>query len=208
MRQPLWSRRRRDADDARPGTDGPPTDGAEATTEAGDAPPTGGRVDAGPSEIRARLHMAGTPVDDPADPGGDDPDGGPAPADRQAAYAAWAERMRSHKKDKLAGIVPDPDDDADEPPPTSPYWDPANLFDSDGDRGPADPVRMGNTELFALLELSEGASMDEVHRAYRRLAKTHHPDRWVGASPEVRAQHQATMALIAEAHSELRRRLG
>ncbi|MFB9315647.1 DnaJ domain-containing protein [Nocardioides plantarum] len=41
---------------------------------------------------------------------------------------------------------------------------------------------MERTEALAVLELAEGASIDDVRKAYRRLATQHHPD--AGGSPE------------------------
>ena len=52
----------------------------------------------------------------------------------------------------------------------------------------------------------EGATSADLQGAFRRLAKEHHPDRWHDAPSDVRAEHEAHMALITEAHRELRRR--
>lgn len=127
--------------------------------------------------------------------------------DRAAAYAAWADRMKSHKKQKLADITPDADADADpDDRPFSPYWDNATLFQPAPEEG-SDPTLMETKQLYAILEVPEGSDLKEIQGAYRRLAKEHHPDRWTSASAELKAEHEEKMALIAEAHSELRRRL-
>jgi hypothetical protein len=130
----------------------------------------------------------------------------PPDVDKQAAYAAWAERMRGHKKAKLAGLDPDPSDAESRRGPSSPYWDASTLFASvDGDQ-PTDPALMATRDLLAVLELDEGAGASDLQAAYRRLAKEHHPDRWYDSTPEVRSAHETRMALITEAHRELKRR--
>src|SRR5690606_19581022 len=141
---------------------------------------------------------------DPLTPPVEPPDGAGV-ADRQAAYAAWAERMRNHKKAKLAGLTPDPEP-GPRPAPTSPYWDAANLFAPADEPEPTDPAQMTTRELLALLELEEGATEADLQAAFRRLAKEHHPDRWFDSPPEVRREHEDRMALVTEAHRELRRR--
>jgi hypothetical protein len=134
--------------------------------------------------------------------GGVPDDDGP---DKQAAYAAWAERMRTHKKSKLADLAPTIEEGAARPP-LSPYWDSSTLFSTADDDAPTDPALMATRDLLAVLELSEDADVSDLQGAFRRLAKEHHPDRWHDAPPDVRGEHESRMALITEAHRELRRR--
>jgi hypothetical protein len=186
VKQPLWQRRRSAQADK------------DAATRADDAPKEkdGREGKRQPSDIRARLReienesRAAPPADEAT------------ATNRQAAYAAWADRMRSHKRDKLADITPEPGAKT-----TSPYWDSSTLFaQPDPDAKPAADL-LATDELLGVLGLAPGADTAEVQAAFRRLAKEHHPDRWHNAEPEIRAEHEAHMALIVEAHRELRRRM-
>lgn len=201
MKEPLWQRRRN-----RQAKDGAGDDGAESVAES-PSPPASPR---NPAEIRARLRdSSNTRLTDVA--GSDDPvvatDDEADPA-RQAAYAAWADRMKSHKKDKLADIPPDvdPDQEVSRAAP-SVYWDASNLFQPAPEEVRADPSMMETRQLLGILEVTDGSDERELQLAYRRLAKEHHPDRWQAASPEEQAEHQERMALISEAYSEIRRRM-
>jgi len=203
VKEPLWQRRRRRQTEDR--SDGSGDQQRETATR-----PAAPRD---PAEIRARLRdSTSTRLDDLAGFGpsggvqgqggeGADEDG----TDRAAAYAAWADRMKSHKKQKLADITPDPEPDTDDRP-FSPYWDNATLFQPAPEES-TDATLMETKQLYAILEVPEGSDLKEIQGAYRRLAKEHHPDRWTSAPPELQAEHEEKMALIAEAHSELRRRL-
>lgn len=55
---------------------------------------------------------------------------------------------------------------------------------------------------YAVLEISPGASREDIKQAYHRLAKLHHPDRWSGkaVSPEELHQHQETFKNITVAY--------
>jgi DnaJ-class molecular chaperone len=54
------------------------------------------------------------------------------------------------------------------------------------------------------LDLREGANLDDVSRAYKQLAKQHHPDRFVEADEDTRRFHQERMACINQAYRTLR----
>ena len=48
---------------------------------------------------------------------------------------------------------------------------------------------------FAILEITSDATPDEVHSAYRRLAKAFHPDRYGGDSEPFQQIHEAYSVL-------------
>jgi DnaJ like chaperone protein len=48
--------------------------------------------------------------------------------------------------------------------------------------------------------LSEGASVDEIRAAYRRLAKARHPDRFARLGPAAQATATAAFRRLQEAH--------
>jgi hypothetical protein len=217
VKQPLWQRLRRDradraarsdrveaddgpADRAVP-TDTTPTD----TTPTGDPPAEDERphvVDA--HEIRSRLHAGSSRRV------GEGNGSGPTVSDRQATYAAWAERLKSHKKTKLAGLDVEADPaPEEEPAPATPsaHWASENLFEESrrADEG-SEPELMSNRELLGVLGLTESASSDDVHAAYRTLAKEHHPDRWTSADEQVRKDHREQMLRGSAAYRTLRER--
>ena len=55
----------------------------------------------------------------------------------------------------------------------------------------------------ATLGLEDGASLDEIRQAYRRLAKIHHPDRYETLGPEAVKVANVTFARINEAYEYL-----
>lgn len=63
-------------------------------------------------------------------------------------------------------------------------------------------------DAWAVLGLQAGASWTDVASAHKRLAKKHHPDRLVDASPAEREASEAAMRDINVAYSVLRRLLG
>jgi hypothetical protein len=200
VKEPLWQRRR----NRRP----PEEVGGEGASDR-DERPAAPAPPRNPAEIRARLRdSTNTRLDEVTAASGVDDDGEADP-ERQAAYAAWAERMRGHKKAKLADITPepDPDESASKSQP-SVYWDASALFQPAPEEVTPDPTMMETRELLAILEVVDGADERAMQLAYRRLAKEHHPDRWQSAPDDVRAEHEERMALIAEAYSELKRRIG
>jgi DnaJ-domain-containing protein 1 len=114
----------------------------------------------------------------------------------QADYQAWRDRMRS-KAERNKGLFTAPEA---EPAPrlNSAYWDPESLFQDDG------TVDVRTDNHYAVLDLRDGASPDEIAHAYRNLAKLHHPDRWVGADAETRQHHEDCMRAVNEAYHALR----
>jgi DnaJ-domain-containing protein 1 len=78
-----------------------------------------------------------------------------------------------------------------------------------GDRdGSDDAVRGGKSNPYVVLGLPDSASWEQISTAHRRLAKLHHPDRLLDATPEKRKQSEAQMRELNIAYSELRRRRG
>src|SRR5215204_3749648 len=55
------------------------------------------------------------------------------------------------------------------------------------------------------LGVSKGAGVEEISAAYRRLARTHHPDKVANLKPEVREYSEQRMKEINAAYSELKR---
>ena len=51
---------------------------------------------------------------------------------------------------------------------------------------------------------SENSKRNEIAAAYRRLAKEHHPDRFMMADPETQAFHEAEMRRVIDAYEALR----
>lgn len=66
-----------------------------------------------------------------------------------------------------------------------------------------DPV-----DAWEVLGLEPGASWEQITAAHRRLAKRHHPDRLLAASPEEQAASEAAMRDVNVAYSVLRRMTG
>ena len=59
------------------------------------------------------------------------------------------------------------------------------------------------TSAYALLELADGAGADEVKRAYRRLARTLHPDVHPNASPDELRELERRFAAVTAAYRRL-----
>jgi hypothetical protein len=55
------------------------------------------------------------------------------------------------------------------------------------------------------LGVSKGAGLEEISAAYRKLARTHHPDKVANLKPEVREYSEQRMKEINAAYSELKR---
>jgi DnaJ-domain-containing protein 1 len=123
--------------------------------------------------------------------GASDGDGAP-----RADYSAWRERMRS-KSQRNRTLFSEAEAEA-EPAPRSTYWDAESLFRD------SDVVEAADTDHLAVLDLREGATQGEILRAYRNLAKLHHPDRYAEADAETRQYHDDCMRAINEAYAALR----
>ncbi len=139
-------------------------------------------------ENLSRLSETGT------SPEGDDPD------PRVEHYSDWAERLRAKRRRPTA--------DSDGAPAPS-HWSTNALFeesrrveDEERHGGRANPWRV--TELLAVLDLREGATASDINTAYRRLAKGHHPDRFVEADADVQEFHADKMSEIIRAYQALK----
>ena len=88
------------------------------------------------------------------------------------------------------------------------YWSTEALFEDSRRLAREEGLSRGNPwvvrELLAVFDLSEGATSAEISGAYRRLAKQHHPDRFMEADPETRAFHEAEMRRVIDAYEALR----
>jgi len=120
---------------------------------------------------------------------------------RAERYSEWAERMRQRR---CPGTAAEPATDAAAS--TAGYWSSEALFaDSrrlEQEEPRENPWRV--RQLLAVFDLAEGATPAEVGSAYRRLAKQHHPDRYISADPDTQAFHAEHMRRIIDAYHELR----
>ena len=57
---------------------------------------------------------------------------------------------------------------------------------------------------YRILGLKDGASQEEIKKAYRQLAKEHHPDKFVNASDSEKKYHEDKMKEINEAYENLK----
>lgn len=119
-------------------------------------------------------------------------------------YALWQQRMRD-KRERTRALVDGPGID---PAAGRTHWSTEALYAEsrlvEEQESVSRPNPWRTRELLSTLDLTEGASLDDVSLAYRRLAKTHHPDRFVGASDEVRDFHAKKMLDINAAYSSLK----
>ncbi len=78
-----------------------------------------------------------------------------------------------------------------------------NVDDDSVDAGAFDP-----DDPYVVLGVPASASWEQIVSSHRRLAKLHHPDRLLEASPEDKEASADRMAEINLAYAELRRRRG
>ena len=57
---------------------------------------------------------------------------------------------------------------------------------------------------YRILGLKDGASQEEIKKAYHQLAKEHHPDKFVNASDSDKKYHESKMKEINEAYENLK----
>ena len=68
---------------------------------------------------------------------------------------------------------------------------------------PSDALAMTREKALRMFGVDEGASQDEIHKAYRRLAKARHPDRYARLGPAAQATATAAFTRVQEAYSLL-----
>jgi DnaJ-domain-containing protein 1 len=161
--------------------------------------------------MRAQVdhHADGSPVDAPNP--WRDPEhtlsqlgGSFAPTDdaRAERYSEWAERMRQRRRPAGGPGATEPDGAAA----TAGYWSSEALFEDsrrlEQEEPRPNPWRV--RELLAVFDLTEGATPAQIGTAYRRLAKQHHPDRYISADPDTQAFHADRMRHIIDAYRELK----
>lgn len=124
-------------------------------------------------------------------------------ATRADDYEAWAARLqqkRTTSQQKYLGASPDDDHLT--------YWDSEHVF-AESERVTADERSSAKgvdlAPAYAALDLDPTASAKDVERAFRRLAKQHHPDRHVASDEPTREFHLARMRRINDAYDQLRR---
>ena len=59
------------------------------------------------------------------------------------------------------------------------------------------------SKYYSILGISRGASQDEIKKAYRKLAKEHHPDKFVNSSDSEKKYHENKMKEINDAYENL-----
>lgn len=59
------------------------------------------------------------------------------------------------------------------------------------------------SKYYSILGVNRGASQDEIKKAYRKLAKEHHPDRFVNSSDSEKKYHENKMKEINDAYENL-----
>ena len=59
------------------------------------------------------------------------------------------------------------------------------------------------SKYYSILGVSRGASQDKIKKAYRKLAKEHHPDRFVNSSDSEKKYHENKMKEINDAYENL-----
>jgi DnaJ-domain-containing protein 1 len=124
---------------------------------------------------------------------------------RAEQYQAWMDRMRQ-KREQTRRMAAG---EADPPEATSrTYWTTDALYAEskrvEENEAAIRPNPWKTRELLAVLDLREGATLDEVGDAYRKLAKLHHPDRFVQADEATREFHADRMRRINAAYRSLR----
>jgi DnaJ domain len=68
--------------------------------------------------------------------------------------------------------------------------------------------RLDDQDPYKVLQVSQGATWDEIVAAHRHQARVHHPDLLVGQTEEERAKGEDRIRVINQAYQELRVRRG
>lgn len=156
-------------------------------------------------DLRYSVSPADSILDDLAGFGPDTKTGQPQHEVDERRYSAWAGRLHDKSVRDHATILGEP---VDPNPPTG-YWSSESVLSGDdliSDAGIV-PEQMRRNRLLFELGLTPGASAAEVSRAYRALAKVHHPDRWVEADEATRAHHAEKILHVNAVYQALRRSL-
>ena len=147
------------------------------------------------------MPTAGVPTT--ANPSADAADG----TARAEQYAAWAERMRSKRERTRALVGKGAEADAGAPGGGA-HWSTDALYAESRHVEEQETLSRPNPwrtrELLSTLDLDGEPTLDEIGAAYRRLAKTHHPDRFVGADTATQEYHAKRMLDINAAYSSLK----
>jgi DnaJ-domain-containing protein 1 len=128
-----------------------------------------------------------------------------AEAARVEQYQAWMDRMRQ-KREQARRMASGEPVAAEATSRT--YWTTDAVYAESKRVEEAEAATRPNPwktrELLAVLDLREGATLDEVGLAYRRLAKQHHPDRYADADEATKEFHADRMRRINAAYRSLR----
>lgn len=132
---------------------------------------------------------------------------------RSADYQAWAERLRAKRdrsKQQVADCI-----DGPAAATGSDYWSTDALF-AESARVQANEQAVTasrweaeerKVELARDLGMHGDINVSTASEAYRRLAKLHHPDRYVASDPSTRDHHAAEMIRINSAYRSLKKLL-
>lgn len=145
-----------------------------------------------PSERDPGFSAPGAALGPEPHPAGDAPEPGPDAEARRGARGGglgdggWDEPASVPTGESLDDSLDETASDADDE-------GAAPWADEDG----------GSPDYFATLGLAPGASTEDVRRAYLRLAKLWHPDRYRGAPARLQAQAERRMRQLNEAYAAL-----
>jgi DnaJ-domain-containing protein 1 len=131
--------------------------------------------------------------------------------ERAAQYTDWANRMREKRQRVREAITRDAAGagaGGSAGGERVSYWTTDALFEDSKRAEDDDLANRPNPwrvrELYATLDLDDSATPREVGSAYKRLAKEHHPDRYVTADPETQEHHAEKMRDINHAYRSLK----